>query len=150
MSDSNFETWLERQNELVDQAVLLIRKYKFKAFVMERERKSNFIRIQLRENRINVFIKEVKSKFVRSVWLVKKDDFEPKSVYLLYAAKEDKWYATTSAEVDRDGEYKDSSYKAGVQFIVVPTEIFRHATTFLKGMRKRYDAQLQRRMTEWT
>ena len=150
MSDSNYETWLERQNELVDQAVLLIKKYKFKAFIMERERKSNFIRIHLRENRIDVFIKEIKSKFVRSVWLVKKEDFEPKSIYLLYAAKEDKWFATTSVEVDREGEYKDSSYKAGVQFIVVPTEIFRQATSFLKKMRKRYEDQLQRRMTEWT
>lgn len=149
MTNSNYDSWLKRHDENVQRAKELISEYGFEPIVINEERKPSFVRIFLGDKKIDFIVKEIKTKFVPTVWLCKKDAFNPENVYLVYATKENSWLVTTGKEVDREGEYKDSEYKEGEKYVVVPIDIFRPATAFLKLIKERYDDQLQKKMTDF-
>jgi len=147
---SDYSSWLKRQNELAHEALKLIQKFKFRAVVIEEERKPSFVRLYIKETKVDFRIKEVKSQFARSVWLCKREDFNPKDNYLVYQSKEKRWVIVNGRQAESRGEIRDSDYKEGVKFLVVPMEAFGSALAFFKRMKARYEQQLQRRMTEWT
>lgn len=146
----SYASWLERQNELAHKALELIQKFKFKVVVIEEERTPSFVRLYIKETKVDFRIKEVKSQFARSVWLCKRKDFNLKDNYLVYQSKEERWVIVSGRQAEARGEIRDSDYKEGVKFLVVPMEAFGSALAFFKRMKSRYEAQLQRRMTDWT
>lgn len=150
MSNSSYDDWLRQHNEAIQKAIALIQNYGFQPVIIDEKGKPNFVRIFLGTKKIDFMIKMIKSKFVRQVWLCKKDAFNPENIYLVYATKENSWLVTTGKEADREGEYRESDLKEGVKFVVVSIDIFRPAKTFLKLIKERYDDQLQKKMTEWT
>ena len=146
---SDYQSWLERQNELAQEALKLVQKFKFKAVVIRQENKPSFVRVYIKETKVDFLIKEVKSQFSRSVWLCKKEDFNPQNNYLVFQNKEERWVVSTGSQIEVRAELRDSDYHKGKKFVVVPMDTFRSAKTFFKRMRKRYEQQLQRRMNEW-
>lgn len=146
---SGYQSWLDNQNILAKKALELIRKYGFKVVIVEQISKPNFVRVNLGNNRIDFFIKSIKNRFVKFVWLCKQGDFNIKNNYFVYLEKEEKFLISTGGEIDRKSELRDSEYHKGVKYIVVPIDAFRSANSFLKTTKKRYDAMLQRRMSEF-
>jgi len=144
-----YEDWLERQNELIKEALELVQSVKFRAVIIKEERKPSFIRIYLDDKPITFHIKEVKSKFVKSVWLGKKANFKPQHNYLIFAAKEKTWMVTTGRQALAHGEYKDSTYHKDTKVLVVPMDVFRPAKSFLRTIKKRHEQRKQRRMSDW-
>jgi len=148
---SSYFTWLERQEELAKKAQELIQSFKFEAVLIREEKgKPPFVRMILGTKRIDFMLKEIKSRFVKQVWLCKKGIFNPKKNFLVFSAKEEKWLITTGSEVDKKGEYKDSDYHKDTEMVVIPVEILRPAKRFLKSLKIRYEEQKQRRITNWT
>jgi len=146
---SNYENWLKKHDETVQKAKELISEYGFQPTIISEQGKQSFVRIFLGEKKIDFAIKEIKTKFVPTVWLCKKDAFNPEKIYLVFATKENSWLVATGRECDREGEYKESDYKEGEKFVVVSIDIFRPAKTFLKLIKERYDDQLQKKMTDF-
>jgi len=149
MPNTSYDEWFKRHEEVIQQAIDLIKEYGFSPVAINEGGKPSFVRIFLGEKKVDFIIKEIKSKFVRSIWLCKKDAFNPDNIYLIYANKENLWLVTTGKEADREGEFRESDMKEGVKFVVVAIDNFRPAKTFLKLIRDRYNDQLQKRMTDF-
>jgi len=147
---TSYDEWLKKHDEAVQKASALIKEYGFEPIIANEQGKPSFVRVFLGEKKIDFVIKEIKSKFVRTVWLCKKEAFNPENIYMIYASKENTWLITTGREADREGEYRESDLKEGVKFVVVSIEVFRPAKAFLKLIKERYNDQLQKKMTEWT
>jgi hypothetical protein len=145
----SYDDWLKRHDEIVQKAIALIKEYGFEPVVINERGQPSFVRIFLGTKNINFMIKEIKTKFARSVWLCKKEVFNPENIYLIYTSEESSWLVTTGKEADREGEYRESDMKEGVKFVVVAIDIFRPAKTFLKLIKERYDDQLQKKMTDF-
>lgn len=149
MNDS-YEEWLEKQNIILAEALELIKGFKFDASIIQPENKKGFVRIILAGRKADFHIKSIKNKYIKFVWLCKKEDFDPRGNYLVYLEEEKAFLVCTGGEIDREAEYRDSDYHKGKKYVVAPITIFRRAKTFFKAMRTRYNAMLQRRMNEWT
>lgn len=147
--NSTYEDWLERQSKLIKKALKLLEGFKFKAVIITQEKKASFIRVYIRDKRVDFHIKEVKSKFSRSVWVCKKEDFSPKHNYLIFQSKEERWVIASGRQIDDKAEFRDSDYHQGKKFVVVPMETFRSAKPFFKRMKEAYEKELQRRMSDW-
>ena len=146
---SNYQSWLERQHELGRKAIELIEKYKFRAVLIADDGNVPFIRLFIGDKNLDFYIKEIKSGFIRNIWLCKRKDFDPKNHYLIFSSKDEKWSIISGHQADLNGNYQDSSYHKGVKILVIPTDILRSATTFFKTIKKRYEEQLQKRMTDF-
>lgn len=148
MSD-DYQVWLERHNGRIEEAKVLIRKYGFKAIIIQEERKPSFLRIKFGRTKIDFRIKMVKTKFVRSIWLCKKDRFEKDDFYLLYASKENTFFIASGSDINREHELRDSEYEKGIKYVVTPFTVFRPAKSFFKVMKARYEGELQKRLSDW-
>jgi len=136
---------------LLGKALELVQSFKFEASIIDGEQGRNFVRMQIGGKHLDFYIKEIKNRFIKEVWLCKKANFSPHNNYLVFIAKEERWVVTTGQEIDRKGEYRESDrYRQHIEMVVVPMEIFRPAKAFFEAIRKRYDDMLQRKMTEWT
>ena len=149
MSKSSYEDWLKCHDETVQKAVALIKDYGFESTVINEQSKPSFVRMFLGDKKIDFMVKIIKSKFVHTVWLCKKDAFNPENIYLVYASEENSWLVTTGKEADREGEYRESDLKEGVKFVVISIDVLRPAKTFLKLIKERYDNQFQKKITEF-
>jgi len=145
----DYQNWLDNQNTITEKALELIKQFGFKAILIHQERKPNFVRITIGKKRLDFFMKSVRSRFVKSVWLCKKEDFNIRNNYLIYMEKEEKFLISTGGEIDKKAEFRDSEYHKDVKYIVVPMDMFRSAKVFLKAMKNRYDAMMQRRMNDF-
>ena len=146
---NDYQVWLEKHNRIIEKAKALIEKYGFKVVVIKDDRKPSFLRIHFGKNNTDFRIKIVKTKFVRSIWLCKKERFSPKSFYLLYATKEKCFSIATGSDINQEHELKNSEWAKGVKYVVVQITMFRPAKTFFKLMKTRYEGELQKRMNEW-
>lgn len=145
----NYQDWADRHDKIVDKAKKMIEQFRFKVIVMEEGRKPKFLRIRFGSKKIDFQVKEVKTKFVRSIWLCKKDKFNKTNLYILYASKEKSFSIATGNDIDRNHELKDSEWDKSVKYMVVDISIFRPAKTFFKTMKTRYEGELQRRINDW-
>lgn len=145
---STYESWLEKQNELLKKALELILSYKFRAVIINE--KPSFIRIYIHNKKIDFYVKEIKSRFVKSIWISKKNKFDLKANYLIYITKGERWLIASGQQIDRESILKDSEHQKNVKYLVVPVDVFCPAKTFFKMAKNRYERGLQRRMTEWT
>ena len=146
---SNYESWLERQSELAKKALELIQKYGFRAVLIEEERKPTFVRAYIGKQSLDFILKDLKSEFIKSVWLCKREDFNQKANYLVFLAKEERWVIATGSTVHIHAEIKDSDYHKGIKYIVVPLEVFRPAIQYLKMIKSAYNESRQKRMSDW-
>lgn len=148
MPNFDFEKWLERHNELVEEALNLFLKRKLNATIIN-EKKVSFIRVFFGTKKVDFHVKEINTKMSGMVWLCKRDSFDVDKNYLLKTKREKFWIMATGADAKREGEYRDSEWQEGVQYLVVPMEIFKPAKTFIKLMKIRLDSQIQKRITEF-
>lgn len=149
LEEMTYEAWLERQSELAKKALELIQKSKFRAVIIEQENKLSFIRMYIADKSIDFHIKEIKSKFARDVWICKKDDFVSKDNYLVFQKDVERWVILAGRKIEQEAEIRDSSYRKGEKWLVVPMDIFRSARQFFKLIRKRYEEQLQLRLDQF-
>jgi len=145
---STYESWLVKHNELIKKALELILSFKFRAIIIDAN--PPFIRIYINNKKIDFYVKEIKSNFIRSVWVSKKNKFDPKGNYLIYVVKGERWLIASGQQIDEKAEYRDSEHQKNVKYLVVPIDVFSPAKTFFKMAKNRYERGLQRRMTEWT
>jgi len=149
MSDFDYQSWLEKHNRVIGKAKALIEKYGFKVVVIKNDRTPSFLRIKFGKGKVDFQIKIIKTKFVRSIWLCKKERFNLDNFYILYASKEKTFSVASGHDVDREGEYRDSEWTEGVKYVVVQNAMFRPAKNFFKRMKARYEGELQQRMNQW-
>ena len=148
---SNYDSWAKRHDELMENAISLLQKYaNFKSQIMKVEKKPSFIRVFIGKKKIDFYIKEIKSKFVKDVWISKKDNFDEDAYYLVYAEKQKLWYIVSGYDIKMNCEIRESEWAKNLKYIVVPFNIFRIASIFLKTAKSRYDDLLQKKMDEWT
>lgn len=145
----NYKEWLDSQNLLVDKGLELIRMAGFNAIIVERYNKPNFVRMMIGKRRIDFYIKLVRNRFVKFVWLCKKDDFDPRNNYLIYLEHEERFLTSTGNEINRKFELRDSEHNKQIKYVVVPIDVFRPAKIFLKTMMRRYKSLSQRKMNEF-
>jgi len=149
MSDFDYQSWLEKHNRAIDKAKAMIEKYSFKVVVIKNDKTPSFLRIKFGKDKVDFQIKIVKTKFVRSVRLCKKERFNRDNFYLLYASKEKTFSVVSGHDVDKEGEFRDSEWVEGVKYVVVQNTLFRPAIKFFKRMKARYEGELQQRMNQW-
>lgn len=147
----SYKSWIQKQNDLVEKAVSVIRRFDFKCFVVGRgKNKPKFIRLFLSDQSVDFFVKEVKSRWSKEVWLCKKQDFNPSRHCILHLEKENKFLVCSGEDARREGKLRDSDFHKGVKFLVVPMKIFRGLEGWLRYERKRTDKRRQRKIKEWT
>lgn len=147
--DYDYQAWLEKHNRAIEKAKALIEKYGFEVIIIKNDRKPCFLRIKFGKKKIDFQVKIIKTKFVRSVWLCKKERFDQDNFYLLYASKEKTFSVASGHDIDREGEYRDSEWAKGVKYVVVQNTLFHPAKNFFKRMKTRYEGELQQRMSQW-
>ncbi len=146
----SYNEWLEKQNTFLSKALELIKSYKFNASIVIPEGKKSFIRIKIAKNTSDFHLKSIKNNFIKFVWVCKQEDFDPKANYIVYLEEEQRMLVTTGNSIDSEGEFRESDFHKNKQYVVAPKDIFRRAPQFFKAMKNRYEAMLQKRMTEWT
>lgn len=147
---SDYQNWLDKQNLAVQKASELIGEFRLDTTIIKQERKPNFVRINLGSNRLDFLVKTIKNRFVKYIWLCKKGEFDSRKNYLVYIEEDEKFLVSTGYQIDREAEYRDSDYHKNAKIVVVPIGAFRSARKFFKSIKKRYEEQLQKRMTQWT
>jgi len=145
----DYQAWLEKHNKTIEKGKKLIKKYGFKVIIIQNDKKSSFLRIKFGRKKVDFQVKTIKTKFVRSIWLCKKERFNRDDFYLLYASKEKSFSVASGHDIDREGEYRDSEWAKGTKYIVVQNSVFRPANPFFKLMKSRYEGELQQRMNQW-
>ena len=146
---SDYAAWIEKHNNAIDKTKALIKKYGFEAIILTEERKPSFLRIRFGSRKIDFRVKVIKTNFVRSIWLCKKNRFNVNSFYILYSKKEKAFFIASGNDIDKEYELKESEWNKDVKYLVVQFAMFRPAKTFFKRMKIRYEGEIQRRINTW-
>jgi len=149
MQNFNFEEWLEKHNTLVAEAQELFLKRGFKAIIVEEEKKPSYVRIFLGKKSVDFYVKEIMTRMAQVVWLCKKSDVSSDKHFLVRTKREGFWMMISGKDAEREGEYRDSEWQTDVKYLVVPTEMFKPAKTFIKLMKTRLDSQMQKRINDF-
>lgn len=151
---SSFEKWLDRHLQLCDLAIKLIKKYRFKSSIIMSSGRPfvrPFIRMFVGSKTVDFFIKEVGSRFVKTVWLCKAKDFNEELFFLIHFRKEGGWGLISGSDVKKYSERRisDRSEKK-VEMVVVSSDYIRSAHVFFKRAKARYESALQRRLPDFS
>lgn len=150
MSSYSYEKWLENQKDLCRKGLIIVQNSGLKGVIIENEGRPNFIRLYFKDKHVDFFVKSVKSRWVKSIWICKVKDMKPRHNWLIYCEKEKQWSIVLGDVILNQGERRESDLrKTKEEYYVIPSEVLRGAKTYFKYMKKRFEEQLQRRLTEW-
>jgi len=148
--ERSYEDWLVGQKELAKEAYEFVKSFGLDVRLIDEGGRRSLVHITVNSDQsMFLMVKEIKSCFVREIWVCKTRDIQSNTGFLIHSAKEGAWLFITSREVQARGEKKPSSYQSGGEYYVVKREYFAKARGFFRRMKKTIESRKQRRLGDY-
>ena len=146
---SKYGEWVRRQEILCYEAVTFAKDKGLKSKALIFGEKPPILRLLLNGGFIDFRIREIKSSFVKNVWVTQVKNVTPDINWLIHSKKEGDWLYVSADYLLKKGVRRESDYKAGEFHYVVDRASCKEFKRLITSLKKKKEKEKQKVLTKW-